>query len=88
MASAIDIAAVKLGPPPADMAETVHAATGASIAELLAPAAPPWHLLAIIIAPMIDDAPAVPELAHALSVSGITAAEWAARIATAIDGDA
>lgn len=88
MASVFDLAAATLGPPPADLADTVLAATGASIAEVLAPATPSWGLLAIVIAPMIEDAPEVPELAHALSVSGISASEWAMRISAAIEGDA
>lgn len=88
MNSAFDVVAAKLGPPPADLAETVQDATGASIAELLVSAAPPWHLLAMIIGPMIDDAPDLPDLSHALSVSGISAIDWAARIAAAIEGDA
>jgi hypothetical protein len=89
MASDFDASAIVLGSPPAGLGDAVEAATGCTIAELLAsPSGPAWDMLAIIIGPMIDAAPDVPNLAHALSVSGITAGEWAVRVAAAIGRDA
>ncbi len=89
MTAPFDATAIVLGSPPAGLGDAVEAATGCTVAELLvSPGGPAWDMLATIIGPMIDDAPDVPDLAHALSVSGISAGEWAARAAAAIDGEA
>ena len=89
MAAPFDAAAIVLGSPPAGLGDAVLSVTGCTIAELLAsPGGPAWDMLATIIAPMIKDAPAVPDLAHALSVSGISPSDWAVTINAAIAGDA
>ncbi len=64
-------------------------ATGCSVVELLAPAQPPWDVLARLARLMLAEPPqGVPEtlagLAHAMASSGVPAAVWAGQMRAVI----
>lgn len=66
-----------------ETAAAIEAATGCSIAELLATAEPAWDVLARFVGPMLGLTQPLPDTAWQLSNSGQSAAQWAAAIGAA-----